>query len=567
MTEEIKDFQVDDENMSMEEVLNSSQEESNSIGEDGEIISAKVSNVTKEEVTVDLGMKSEAFIPIAEFDQAGIINVKVGDVISVYLLRKEGRDGAPVVSYKKAKGIQAKKELIQKFQDKIPVDAVVVKSIKGGYIVDIGLEAFMPMSQAPFYFRNDKNTQGKKCKVYVTQFDEKKQNIVVSARIYEEGEREKRKAVLIDAIYPGSKLKGIVKTLTNYGAFIDVGGMDGLLHISDISWSRVEKVEDILSPGQEIDVIVLSFDKENEKLSLGLKQLSGDPWDTIDAKIKVEAIASGKVTALLKMGAIVELMPGVEGFIHVNDISWTKRVRNIGDVLKKGDTVKVKILNIDKVKRQITLGLKQIEQSPWEKIQGRYEKNSLITGVVSTITKFGAFVKLEEGVEGLIHIENMSWTNKKNTKDLLKVGDVVDAVVLNINSQEQKISLGLKQKEQDPFKKYKEGQNHKGVIVYVGEKHIAMKLDDGFEGVIPYSHAGIPREGKLEDVYKKGDTIIAKLIKVEYDTRKLLFSVREYNKEKEKEEIETYLGSKEFTPTLGDMLSKKLKAKLGNNIK
>jgi small subunit ribosomal protein S1 len=564
MTDEIKDFQVDDENISMEEMLSGSKEESSS--ENGEIISAAVTNVTKEEVTVDLGMKSEAFIPIAEFDQGGVINIKVGDNISVYLLRREGRDGAPIVSYKKAKGIQAKTELMQKLQDKVPVDAVVLKSIKGGYIVDVGLEAFMPMSQAPFYFRNDKNTTGKKCKVYVTQFDEKKQNIVVSGRMYEEGEREKRKAVLIDSIYPGSKLKGVVKNVAPYGAFVDVGGMDGLLHISDISWSRVEKVEEVLSHGQEVDVIVLSFDKENEKLSLGLKQLSGDPWDTIDSKVKLENIMIGKVVVLLKMGAIVELLPGVEGFVHVNDISWTKRIRKISDVLKKGDTVKVKVLNIDKVKRQITLGLKQIEQSPWEKIQGRYEKNSLITGVVSAITKFGAFVKLEEGVEGLIHNENMSWT-KKNAKDSLKVGDVVDAVVLNINSQDQRISLGLKQKEQDPFKKYKENQNHKGVIVYVGEKHIAMKLEDGFEGVIPFSHSGIPREGKLEDAYKKGDTIIAKLIKVEDDTRKLLFSVREYNKEKEKEEIETYLGSKDFTPTLGDMLTKKLKAKLENNIK
>lgn len=565
MTDE-KEFHIEDEDMSMDDVLALSNIRLNPKEMMDSIINATVVGVSQEEVTVDLGFKSEAFISISEFEEDGSINIKVGDEIKVFLVRKEGPEGLPVVSYKKAKDIEVSQDIFENYQSKIPVEAVIKKAIKGGYEVSVGLNAFMPFSQAPYGLSKD-DAIGKTCKVLITKYTRDGGNIVVSARDYENIERDKIKQETLSKIQVGFKTKGVVKNITKYGAFVDIGGIDGLLHISDMSWSRLGDPNSVLEVGQEIDVVVLSYDEQNQKLSLGLKQLSEDPWDNIEYKIKIGSVVTGKVVHLIKVGAIIELMDGVDGFIHISDLSWTKKIRNISDVLSLGDTVKAKVMGIDKDRRQINLGLKQIETNPWEEVEKRYQVDTVINGVVTNITDFGAFVKLEEGIDGMIHVENMSWNDSvKHPKEILKPGDVVEAVVLNINTKDHRIALGLKQKEQDPFKKYKPEQNHKVKIIKVLEKSLIVQLEDGFEGIIPHFQTGVDKEAALANNFKEGDDLVAKIVKVDHEKRSLVFSLKAYEKEKEREEVEAYLGANDFNPTFGDMLNKKLKEKLQNNL-
>lgn len=568
MSGDIKEFAADDE-MSMEDLIALETDALPTVQASHTIIPAKILAVNKEEVTVDIGLKSEAFIPITEFDEHGVLNVKVGDEIDVFLERREGPDGLPVVSYQKAKHIKQLKTLREKFLYKEPVDITIISEKKGGFAAKIDdIDVFVPASQTPSAYRG-KAAVGKTLPALISTFDTKTENIVASPRAYETIEREKQKALIVEKIVPGARLTGVVKTITKYGAFVDVGGMDGLVHIGDIAWHRIQRVEDVLAEGQTVDVVVLAFEKEKgkEKLSLGIKQCTPDPWDTIETKFHAGAVVLGKIVHCLKIGAIVELMHGVEGFIHISNVSWTKKIRTMSDVLKEGDTVRAKVISIDKEKRQISLGLKQVEQSPWEKAKERYHVNSIAKGVVESLSQFGAFVRLEEGVTGLIHIENMSWTrNVRHPKDVLKVGDTVEVAVLEINVETQRIALGLKQKEEDPFKRYEVGQNQKGVVSFVGDNHVGVTLEDGFDGVILRSLSGVKKEDALASAFKKGDEIVAKIAKIDGQKRKLILSVRDYNKEVEQHELDAYLKSNDFSPTFADLLNKKSRNKLKDSL-
>ncbi|MFC1566541.1 30S ribosomal protein S1 [bacterium] len=534
----------------------------------GETIKAKVISVNQEVVTIDIGLKSEAFVPIEEFfDDNDNLNIKVGEEIEVFLLKREDEHGMPKVSYKEAKVLRIFEELKSLFEKKSVLDIKIIQKIKGGYRCRIkGMDAFMPMSQLPFALKDKQDAAGEDVKALIIKYEDRGPNIVVSSREYENIEREEKRKELIKLIKPGVALKGRVKTIAKFGAFIDLGGLDALAHISDLSWTKVGKVEDVVSIGQELEVMVLNFDEKEKKVSVGIKQLLPDPWEKVLQRVHIGSVVTGKVKKVLKTGVFVEIDKGIEGFIHISDMSWFKKVRQASDVLNEKDSVQARVLNIDEERRTIGLGLKQIEQNPWQKAKERYKEGNIIRGVVTSISNFGAFVKLEEGIDGLIHIENMSWNSSiRNPNDVLKKGDAIEAVVLKIDVERERISLGLKQKEDDPFKRFLKGQNHKVAIKKVLNSSLIVELEGGFNGIIPYSQTDVPRETDLNTMFKSGDTLIAKINKVDTRKRELIFSIRGYNKEKEQEEIQQILGAEDFNPTFGDLLKNKLNKMKPNN--
>ncbi|MFC1485099.1 S1 RNA-binding domain-containing protein [bacterium] len=562
MTEDEKDFYIEGEDMSMEELLAAEKKDFSGSDSGTKIISAEVLAVSKDDVTVNIGMKSEVFIPIYEFEEDGVLGVKVGDRIDVFVSQKLGPGGTPRVSYKKAKEIKAFSEIKDKYKNQEPIKAKVTEHNRGGYKVNIGVTAFMPMSQVP-YKAKKVDLLGNEIWVYILELDRKNRNIIVSGKKYEDKENEIKKAKLKEKLEEGLKLKGFVKTIRDYGAFIDLGGMDALLHISDISWGKIGKVNDVLSLGDEVEVIVLKYDAEKERIAVGLKQLKEDPWNRIVKELKIGDVLEGKVKKILNTGALVGVKDDIDGFIHISDLSWVKKIYKVSDVLSEGDIVKVKILSVDKENKKMGLGLKQIEESPWNKAKQNYKVGSRVIGKVASIVDFGLFVTLPEDIQGMVHMKDIAWENSdEDFKEMFQVGDEVEVVILNIDAQNQRISLGLKQKEIDPLLKYNLQENYKGTVCKVTDKLVVLKLEDGMEGLIPHFHTGERKDVSLTTKFKEGDVLDVKLVKLDAKKRELIFSLKEYFKQKEKEEVDKYMEESDFNPTLGDLLEKKLKDKL-----
>jgi len=414
---------------------------------EGEVVKGTVLSVSASAVIVDVGFKSEGMISIDEFlDENGEVIVRPGDTVDVLLERTEDRDGHIVLSREKAEKMKIWDEVEKAFNDKKVVIGRVIERIKGGLAVDIGVRAFLPGSQIDVRpVRNLDALRGQELRMRVIKVNKKRGNIVLSRKALLEEENAEKKKHTLETLAEGKVLRGVVKNITDYGAFIDLGGIDGLLHITDMSWGRVQHPSELFKVNDEVDVIVLKFDPENERVSLGHKQLTTDPWSDVFDRYPVTARVSGRVVSLTDYGAFIELEPGVEGLIHVSEMSWSKRVKHPSKILNVGDSVEAMVLGVDPSARRISLGLKQVEANPWHELTERYPVGTKIKGKVRNLTEFGAFVEVEDGIDGLIHISDMSWSKRlKHPSEMLKKGDVVDAMVLNIDAENQRLSLGLK---------------------------------------------------------------------------------------------------------------------------
>ncbi|HEY7446653.1 MAG TPA: 30S ribosomal protein S1, partial [Vicinamibacterales bacterium] len=461
---------------------------------EGEVMKGTVLKVTPSEVVVDVGYKSEGIIPVSEFlDERGEVTVQAGDTVDVLLERTEDREGYVVLSREKAEKMKIWDEVEKAFAERKVVIGRVIERIKGGLAVDIGVRAFLPGSQIDVRpVRNLDALRGQELRMRVIKVNKKRGNIVLSRKVLLEEENAEKKKHTLHTLGEGKVLRGVVKNITDYGAFIDLGGIDGLLHITDMSWGRVGHPSELFKVNDEIDVIVLKYDPSTERVSLGHKQLVSDPWSAVTDRYPVGARVSGKVVSLTDYGAFVELEPGVEGLIHVSEMSWSKRVKHPSKILNAGDTVDAMVLGVDPQARRISLGLKQIETNPWHELADKYPVGSKITGKVRNLTEFGAFVEVEEDIDGLIHISDMSWSKRvKHPSKVLNVGDSVEAMVLGVDPGARRISLGLKQVESNPWHelagKYPVGTTITGKVRNLTEFGAFVEVEDDIDGLIHIS--------------------------------------------------------------------------------
>jgi small subunit ribosomal protein S1 len=530
---------------------------------EGEVVKGTVLKVTNSEVVVDVGYKSEGIIAVSEFlDENGVVTVEAGDIVDVLLERTEDREGYVVLSREKAEKMKIWDEVEKAYTDRKVVIGRVIERIKGGLAVDIGVRAFLPGSQIDVRpVRNLDALRGQELRMRVIKVNKKRGNIVLSRKALLEEENAEKKKHTLETLAEGKVLKGVVKNITDYGAFIDLGGIDGLLHITDMSWGRVGHPSELFKVNDEIDVIVLKYDPATERVSLGHKQLITDPWANVMDRYPVGARAGGKVVSLTDYGAFIELESGVEGLIHVSEMSWSKRVKHPSKILNVGDTVDAMVLGVDPTARRISLGLKQVETNPWHDLADKYPVGAKIQGKVRNLTEFGAFVEVEEEIDGLIHISDMSWSKRiKHPSEVLKKGDVVDAMVLNIDAENQRLSLGLKQLATDIwddfFTRHHVGSIIEGKVVRMTNFGAFVELDEGIEGLIHVSefddsrHAGKDDE-KIE--LKVGESYQMKIIKLSPDERKIGLSIRALKSDEFRADWETYQESAgDGTATLGD---------------
>jgi small subunit ribosomal protein S1 len=498
---------------------------------EGEIIIGKVLGLSKGLVTVDVGFKSEGIISHSEFPEAEK-DLSVGDEIEVFLERVEDNNGIVVLSKEKANKIKIWEKLVTAFEAEEIIEGIVVAKAKGGLTVDIGLKSFLPGSQIDLRpVRNLEKLIGEKFQMKIIKMNKKRGNIVLSRRILLEEERKQARAGTLTKMEEGNQVEGIVKNITDYGVFIDLGGIDGLLHITDMSWGRVNHPSEMFAIGDKVTVMVLKYDKEKERVSLGLKQITPDPWVDVDNKYPVKTRISGRVVSITDYGAFVELEKGIEGLVHVSEMSWSRHVKHPSKMVSIGDTVDAVVLTLDKEKKRISLGMKQIEPNPWDGIEQKYPIGTEVEGLVRNLTDFGAFIELEDGVDGLIHISDLSWNKKiKHPSEVLKKKDKVTAAVLNIDKEACRISLGIKQLESDPWEnipeQYPIGKEVTGTIIKVTGFGAFAEFDDGLEGLIHVSQLSSEKVTHPEKVVAVGDEITAKVIKVDTSSKKIGLSIK-----------------------------------------
>jgi small subunit ribosomal protein S1 len=526
---------------------------------EGEVVKGTVLKVNENEVIVDVGFKSEGMIPIDEFtDESGQVTVQPGDIVDVLLERTEDRDGHVVLSREKAEKMKIWDEVERAYAEHAVVVGRVIERIKGGLAVDIGVRAFLPGSQIDVRpVRNLDALKGQDLRMRVIKVNKKRGNIVLSRKVLLEEENAEKKKHTLDTLAEGKVLRGVVKNITDYGAFIDLGGIDGLLHITDMSWGRVQHPSELFKVNDEIDVIVLKYDAATERVSLGHKQLTADPWSDVVERYPVTARVKGKVVSLTDYGAFVELEPGVEGLIHVSEMSWSKRVKHPSKILNVGDEIEAMVLGVDPTARRISLGLKQVAANPWEELAEKYPVGTRIKGRVRNLTEFGAFVEVEEGIDGLIHISDMSWSKRlKHPSEVLKKGDVVEAQVLNIDAENQRLSLGLKQLATDVwdefFSRVQVGDIVEGKVVRMTNFGAFVELADGVEGLIHVSEFD-DQHGQDKIDLQVEHTYQMKVIKLSPSERKIGLSIRALKSDEYRADWEHYTSeSGSPTATLGD---------------
>ncbi len=527
---------------------------------EGEVVRGTVLRVSENEVIVDVGYKSEGVIAREEFrGEDGQINIKVGDSVDVLLEKTEDKEGYIVLSKEKAEKMKVWDDVERAYQERRVVVGRVIERVKGGLAVDIGVRAFLPGSQVDIRpVRNLDSLRGQELRMRVIKVNKKRGNIVLSRKAVLEEENASKKRETLDTLEEGKVLMGVVKNITEYGAFVDLGGIDGLLHITDMSWGRINHPSEVLNVGDEIKVSVLKFDRDSERVSLGYKQLKADPWSTATIRYPVGARVKGKVVSLTDYGAFVELEQGVEGLIHVSEMSWSKKVKHPSKVLTVGQEVECAVLGIDQEAHRISLGLKQVEMNPWAQLVEKYPVGSKIKGKVRNLTEFGAFVEVEEGIDGLIHISDLSWTKRvKHPSEILKKGDVVEAVVLNIDADNQRLSLGLKQLATDIwdefFSHHKVGDIVEGKIVRLTNFGAFVELAEGIEGLVHVSELDEKRIDNPETHFKAGDVHPMKILKITADERKIGLSIRAVKQDETQRDLATYRESSgSDRSTLGD---------------
>ncbi len=497
---------------------------------EGAVIKGRIMNITPKEVVVDIGFKSEGIIPSYEFDN--IKSLSVGDEVEVMLEQTENEHGRIVLSRKKAEKSQGWDRVVEQSKEGDTVEGRVVRKVKGGLMVDIGVEAFLPASLAFLKgFGSLNSLLGQTFPVKIVKINPSRKNIIVSRKDLLEKEKQESKAKILEELEVGTLRKGVVKNITDFGVFINLGGIDGLLHITDMSWGRISHPSELVKVGDKIDVKILSFDKESMKVSLGLKQKESNPWTGVDQKYPIGSKAKGKVVNVVPYGVFVELERGIEGLVHVSEISWSKRITNPAEVFKVGDPVDVMVLNLDKEHEKISLGIKQTESNPWVGVEERYPVRKTVKGIVRNLTEFGAFVELEEGIDGLIHVSDMSWTKKVgHPKDVLKKGQEVEAMVLMVDQVNRKLSLGLKQLTQDPWDevaaKLSTGAMVMGNVTKVASFGVFVEIEKDVEGLLHISETDLANPTLLEGSFPVGKKVEAKILKIDIPARKIALSTK-----------------------------------------
>ena len=536
----------------------------------GVVVTGTIMAVLEKEVIVDIGYKSEGIINLGEFRTAGgISGANVGDKVDVLLEKTEDAQGYVVLSKEKAERMKVWDTVEAAYESGEAILGRVVDRIKGGLKVDIGLPAFLPGSLVDIRpVRNLESLRGQEFRMRVIKVNKRRGNIVLSRKAILEEENAEKKTKTLEDLEEGKIIRGIVKNLTEYGAFVDLGGIDGLLHITDMSWGRITHPSEKFRIGDEVDVIVLKFDRERERVSLGFKQLQDDPWEAAVVKYSTSSRVRGKVVSLTDYGAFIEVEEGIEGLVHVSEMSWTKRVKHPSKVLDVGDWVEAMVLDIDQESRRLSLGLKQTEPNPWEMINTKYRIGDILTGTVRNITDFGAFIEVEEGIDGLVHISDLSWnTRVKHPNEALNKGDEVKAIILKIDSENQRLSLGIKQLQPNALEDFFKGQNVgtilPGKIVRLTEFGAFVELFEGVEGLVHVSEMSKDRIEKPEDAFKVDQKVMVKVIKLDATERKIGLSIKDAEHSGEIADYAASSSSQTSGATLGDLKSAELLNALG----
>ncbi len=497
----------------------------------GAIIKGRVSSVAGDDFVVELGLKSEGILERSEFDDPDA--VKIGDEVKVLLEDVEGDTGLVKISKRKADRIINWEAIMKSKKEGDPVSGKVTKKIKGGLLVDIGVPVFLPASQVDIRRPGEiSDWIGRNIDAMILKIDEERRNIVISRRKMIEVQREEMKRKTLETIQVGTLVKGTVKNIADFGAFIDLGGIDGLLHITDMSWGRINHPSEMLKIDQEVEVKVLSIDKDKEKIALGLKQKDASPWENIEAKYPVGSVHEAEVVNIMSYGAFCKLEEGVEGLVHISEMSWTKRINHPSEVVTQNQKVHVKVLEINKDKQEISLGMKQVEENPWERVAEKYPPGSVVSGKVRNIANYGAFVEIEEGIDGLLHVSDLSWTKKiGHPSEILKKGEDVQAVVLSVDQEKQRIALGLKQMQEDPWTtvipaNYRPGMVVRGQVTKIANFGVFVELEPGLEGLLHISEISDHKVEKPEDMVKVGQEVEVKILRVDSDERKIGLSLK-----------------------------------------
>jgi len=515
--------------------------------EEGSIIEGRVVAISKDKVVVDIGYKSEGIIPTDQFSNEELQALKVNDRMQVYIEEREDAEGNLILSKEKADKMKVWEELEKSYKEEKVVEGRILSRIKGGMMVDIGVKAFLPGSQIDLHpIRDLDSLVGKSFPLKIIKINHRRGNVVVSRRVLLEESRDKKRQTTLSTLKEGQAIQGTVKNITDYGAFIDLGGIDGLLHITDMSWGRVGHPSELFVVGDKVEVIVLKYDRETGRISLGSKQKTNDPWTNVAARYPVNSRVRGKVVSLTDYGAFVELEPGIEGLVHVSEMSWTHEVRHPSRVVSVGDQVEAAVLNVDPASRKISLGMKQTAPNPWDMVETKYPSGTRIEGKVKSLTDFGAFIGLDEGIDGLIHISDMSWTKHiKHPSELFKKGQKVEAVVLRIDKEKERLSLGYKQLTRDPWEdeipqRYKLGETAVGKVTKITDFGVFGELEGGVEGLVHISETGLEPPARLEEKFKVQDALTMKIIKVDREERKIALSLREHQMDAERKQSDEY---------------------------
>jgi len=535
--------------------------------EEGTIVKGEIVRVDGDHVLVDVNFKSEGQIPVAEFyDAEGNVTVQVGDRIDVFVAKKNEQEGTIFLSFEKAKRMQLFDQLEEMQEKNGIIKGRIMRRIKGGYTVDLGgVEAFLPGSHVDLRPVPDMDALvNQEYEFRVLKINRRRSNVIVSRRVLLEEERDSKRQDLLITLAEEQIVVGRAKNITEYGVFVDLGGLDGLLHITDMSWKRIRHPREIVTIGQELELKVLSFDRESQKVSLGLKQLVSDPWQDITERFPEQSQHNGKVTNLVDYGVFVELESGVEGLVYISEMSWTRKLRHPSQMVRQGDEVEVVILSVDSEKKRISLGMKQMKPNPWELLGERYPEGTVLEGVIKNITEFGMFIGIEDGIDGLIHVSDISWTKKiRHPNEMFNTGDTVQAKVLTVDQENEKFTLGIKQLTEDPWFNvptlYPVGNLVKGTITNITDFGLFVEVEEGIEGLVHVSELSTKKVKTPAETYTEGDQIEARIIHVSADDRRLGLSIKQIKDEEERKKPREFSRTgPESGQTLGDLLKLKM---------